>query len=226
MRKFIKRLGKKVQDLLKKIFSSVEETDSAFGLLESDIDWDKISAAAKEASASLEEMTEAFGQIYINGEPFEGLQSIVSLSIDGVSDEEIEEIKRLLEDEDGDSNLGTLKFDSNTKIQENFFNIPLTFLPKRYWCKTLLISLAAEQENEYQAVDLSQYEERKLVHYISGRTQTWEEIFKDMSEDEDEYAWLLTQLDSVKEHGIFSSFQMDREIFYYEDLGLWSLEEL
>lgn len=149
----------------------------------------------------------------------------MSFSIDGVSDKEIEKIKKLFGD--GEAGLGSLKISSDIELPENFFNIPLTLLPKRYWCKTLLISLAAEQENDYQAVDLSQYEERKLAHYIIGRTQTWEELIKDMSQgDEEDYNWLMSQIDDMRRDGIFSSYDTNREIFYYEELGLWSLEEL
>lgn len=224
MKKLIRWLGKKVQALLNKIFKETEQTDTAFGI-DADVDWDKISEVAKEASVSLAEMTEAFGQIYINGEPFGDIQGVVSLSADEISDEKWEEIKKLFGD--GGIGLGTLKFSSDMELPENFFNTPLTLLPKRYWCKTLLISLVAEQENDYQAVDLSQYEERKLVHYIIGRTQTWEELIKDMSQgDEEEYNWLMSQIDDMRRDGIFSSYDTNREIFYYEEFGLWSLEEL
>jgi hypothetical protein len=64
------------------------------------------------------------------------------LSADEVSDEKWEEIKKLFGD--GEIGLSSLKFSSDIELPENFFNIPLTLLPKRYWCKTLLISLAAE----------------------------------------------------------------------------------
>jgi hypothetical protein len=74
---------------------------------------------------------------------------------------------------------------------------------------------------------LSQYEERKLAHYIIGRTQSWEELIKDMSQgDEEDYNWLMSQIDDMRRDGIFSSYDTNREIFYYEELGLWSLEEL
>ena len=53
-------MGKKVQALLNKILKETENTDTAFGI-DADVDWDKISEAAKEASVSLAEMTEAFG---------------------------------------------------------------------------------------------------------------------------------------------------------------------
>lgn len=224
MKKLIRWLGKKVQALLNKILKETENIDTAFGI-DADVDWSQISAAAKEASVSLAEMTEAFGQMYINGEPFGDIQGVVSLSADEVSDEKWEEIKKLFGD--GEIGLSSLNFSSDIELPKNFFSIPLTFLPKRYWCKTLLISLTAEQENDYQAVDLSQYEERKLAHYIIGRTQSWEELIADMSQgDEEDYNWLMSQIDDMKRDGIFSSYDTNREIFYYEELGLWSLEEL
>ena len=223
MKKLIRWLGKKVQALLNKILKETENTDTAFGI-DADIDWNKINEASKEASVSLAEMTEAFGQIYINDEPF-NIQSVVSLSADEISDEQWEEIKKLFGD--GEIGLGSLNFSSDIELPKNFFSIPLTILPKRYWCKTLLISLAAEQENDYQAVDLSQYEERKLAHYIIGRTQSWEELIEDMSQgDEEDYNWLMSQIDDMRRDGIFSSYDTNREIFYYEEFGLWSLEEL
>ena len=225
MKKLIRWLGKKVQALLNKIFEKTEEMNNPFGILDSNIDWDKLNEAACEASTSMSQLSNAFGQIYINGEPFGDIQSIVSLSADEISDEKWEEIKKLFGDEGIGS--GTLKISSDIKLPENFFNTPLILLPKRYWCKTLLISLAAEQENDYQAVDLSQYEERKLAHYIIGRKLTWEKLIEEMCEgNEEDKEWLLGELDSMKEHGVFSAIDYDREIFYYEEFGLWSLERL
>lgn len=44
--------------------------------------------------------------------------------------------------------------------------------------------------------------------------------------DEEDYNWLMSQIDDMRRDGIFSSYDTNREIFYYEELGLWSLEEL
>jgi hypothetical protein len=60
MKRLIRWLGKKVQALLNKIFKGTEKTDTAFGI-DADVDWNKISEAAREASASFSELSNAFG---------------------------------------------------------------------------------------------------------------------------------------------------------------------
>ena len=59
---------------------------------------------------------------------------------------------------------------------EKYFNISRTLLPKRYLVKTLILTLAANQQSNYQAVDMSQYEEKGLAHFIVGRTTGLKEL--------------------------------------------------
>ena len=79
---------------------------------------------------------------------------------------------------DGEITCGWVEIPSQPEIQKNFFNIPLTLLPKRIPVKTLLVSLAANQQSDYQVVDMSQYEEKGLAHFIIGRTCSMEELLE------------------------------------------------
>ena len=115
------------------------------------------------------------------------------------------------------------------EIQKNFFNIPLTLLPKRYSCKTLLVSLAANQQWDYQAVDMSQYEEKGLAHFIIGRTcdmeELLEEYFSEMQySSEEEEQEDREFFEEIMEDGLFSTCVGKATLLHYEDLGVWSFE--
>jgi len=97
---------------------------------------------------------------------------------------------------DGELESALIKIPVNAEMSENFFNIPLTILPKHIKVKTLLVSLAANQPYDYQAVDLSQYEERGLAHFIVGRTTGFQEILEEFQEDR---KWLEEALREEKE---------------------------
>lgn len=116
---------------------------------------------------------------------------------------------------------------------EKYFNISRTLLPKRIEVKTLLLTLAANQQSDYQAVDLSQYEERGLAHFIVGRTTGLQELMDEYlmeqrydSEEEakEEQEWLAEELERAGESGLFSSVVGAATLLYYEDLGVWSFE--
>ena len=116
---------------------------------------------------------------------------------------------------------------------EKYFSISRTLLPKRIEVKTLLLTLAANQQSDYQAVDLSQYEERGLAHFIVGRTTGLQELMDEYlmeqrydSEEEakEEQEWLAEELERAGESGLFSSVVGAATLLYYEDLGVWSFE--
>ena len=115
---------------------------------------------------------------------------------------------------------------------EKYFNISRTLLPKRYLCKTLLVSLAANQQSDYQAVDMSQYEEKGLAHFIIGRTCDMEELLEEYfaeqeynseEEKQEDKEWLEEML-SEAENGLFSTCVGRATLLHYEELGIWSFE--
>jgi hypothetical protein len=116
---------------------------------------------------------------------------------------------------------------------EKYFSISRTLLPKRIEVKTLILTLAANQQSDYQAVDLSQYEERGLAHYIVGRTTGLKELMDEYlmeqtydSEEEakEEQEWLAEELEQAEESGIFSSIVGKATLLHYEELDIWSFE--
>lgn len=116
---------------------------------------------------------------------------------------------------------------------ENYFSISRTLLPKRIEVKTLILTLAANQQSDYQAVDLSQYEERGLAHFIVGRTTGLKELMDEYlmeqtydSEEEakEEREWLAEELEQADESGLFSSVVGKATLLHYEELGIWSFE--
>jgi hypothetical protein len=116
---------------------------------------------------------------------------------------------------------------------EKYFSISRTLLPKRIEVKTLILTLAANQQSDYQAVDLSQYEERGLAHYIVGRTTglkelmdeyLMEQIYDSEEEAKEEQEWLAEELKQAEESGIFSSIVGKATLLHYEELGIWSFE--
>ena len=133
---------------------------------------------------------------------------------------------------DGEINCGWVEIPSQPEIQKNFFNIPLTLLPKRIPVKTLLASLAANQQWDYQAVDMSQYEEKGLAHFIVGRTCGMEELmekyfadqhYTNKDEEQEDRKWLEEMLSEAKD-GLFSTYVGRATLLHYEELGIWSFE--
>lgn len=116
---------------------------------------------------------------------------------------------------------------------EKYFNISRTLLPKRYLVKTLILTLAANQQSDYQAVDMSQYEEKGLAHFIVGRTTglkelmdeyLMEQVYDSEEEAEEEREWFAEELEQADESGLFSSIVGAATLLHYEDLGIWSFE--
>lgn len=116
---------------------------------------------------------------------------------------------------------------------EKYFNISRTLLPKRIYVKTLILTLAANQQSDYQAVDMSQYEEKGLAHFIVGRTTGLKELIDEYlmeqaydSEEEakEEREWFAEELEQANESGLFSSIVGAATLLYYEDLGIWSFD--
>lgn len=161
---FIRRLGKRVQELLDKIFGTNDKKPQS----SSTKNWTDITSTDMKLGA---------GEVFLDGVPLGKVESITSVSKENISEESWESLKSIFGD--GEINCGWVEIPSQAEIQKNFFNIPLTLLPKRYLCKTLLVSLAANQPYDYQAVDMSQYEKKGLAHFIVGRTCNMEELLKE-----------------------------------------------
>lgn len=216
---FIRRLGKKVQGLLDKIFSKKDKKP-----------------LEKVVFTSSDYFSFGPGEVFIDGQPFGRVESITTFSKDEVTAEQWDELYSIYGlgagDSDGKINCGWVEILSQPEIQKNFFNIPLTLLPKRYPCKTLLVSLAANQQSDYQAVDMSQYEERGLAHFIVGRTCDMEELLEEYfaeqeynseEEKQEDKEWLEEML-SEAEDGLFSTYVGKATLLHYEELGIWSFE--
>ena len=215
MKEFFRILGKKVQSLLDKIFGKKEKQpqERAFG------------------TSGYVQMGP--GEVYIDGQPFGRVESITTLSRDEVTSEQWDNIMSLFGD--GKTNYTQASFSAQPEIQENFFNIPLTILPKRYPCKALILSLAANQPYDYQAVDMSQYEERKIAHFIVGRTCSVEDMMEEYlaevknnlspEEMEEEQEWLNEMMEQALASGMYSTFIGEATLLHYEALGVWDFED-
>ena len=199
MKEFIRRLGKKVQRLLDKVFGRKDKEPQEKVLTGDCWGFNNLGP----------------GEIFIDGLSIGKTSGISIISEDQPDDNNLIPIFG-----DGDEICGWAKIHPQPKNPKNFSNIPLTLLPKRYWCKTLLISIAANQESDYIAVDMSQYEEKGLAHYICGREDDWDEIFSECECDS-----LQEEIDLAKENGLFSSVLKDATLLHYEALGLWEIEE-
>ena len=173
------------------------------------------------------------GEVYIEGKPFGRVESITTFSRDEVTSEQWNNIMSLFGD--GKTNCTQASFSSRPQTQEFSFNIPLTILPKRYWCKALILSLAANQPYDYQAVDMSQYEERKLAHFIVGRTCSIEDMMEEYltevksnlspEEAEEEEEWLNGIMEQALTSGMYSTFIGEATLLHYETLGVWDFED-
>ena len=216
MKEFFRGLGKKVQSLLDKIFGKEENQPQE-----------------EVVFTSSNGLSFGPGEIFIDGKSFGRVESITTLSKDEVTSEQWNNIMSLFGD--GKTNCAQVSFSAQPEIQENFFNIPLTILPKRYPCKTLILSLAANQPYDYQAVDMSQYEERKIAHFIVGRTCSVEEMMEEYlaevknnltpEEMEEEQEWLNGMTEQALASGMYSTFIGEATLLYYEALGVWDFED-
>ena len=205
MRKFIRRLGKKVQGLLDKIFSKKKkkpqspDTKSWTNITNTDI---KLGA----------------GEVFLDGVSLGKVESITAIRKEDIPEETWESLKSIFGD--GEINCGWVEIPSQVEIQKNSFNIPLTLLPKRYWCKTLLVSLAANQSWDYHGVDMSQYEEKGLAHFISAYTCDMAELLAKYCHSEEELEEMLSEV----EDGLFSVCVGKATLLHYEELGIWTFE--
>ena len=213
MREFFRGLGKFVQDLLDKIFGK------------------KYKKPQKEVFGTSGYVQMGPGEVYIDGKPFGRVESVTTFSGDEVTSEQWDNIMSLFGD--GKTNCVQVDFSAQPEIQKNFFNIPLTLLPKRIEVKTLILTLAANQQSDYQAVDLSQYEERGLANFIVGRTTGLEELMNEYlmeqtydseEEEKEEREWLAEELEQAGDSGLFSSVVGKATLLHYEELGVWSFE--
>ena len=196
MKKLIRSLGNFVQTLWNKIFSKKKN--------------------------KTEDIIFGEGTILINNEPFGEVKQIKMLSKEEVSTDQWNNLISLFGD--GETNTATLEILPEENTLENFFNIPLTFLPKPYWCETLLVTVAANQKSDYQAVDMSQYEEKKLANFIIGRKDDWDKIFEEYYEDEPEKEEDSALLELGREDGFLSVYMGKATLYHLEDLGLWYYE--
>lgn len=214
---FIRRLGKKVQELLDKIFGTKDKKPQSYDTS----GWTNITSTDMKLGA---------GEVFLDGVSLGKVESITSVSKENISEESWESLKSIFGD--GEINCGWVEIPSQPEIQKNFFNIPLTLLPKRIPVKTLLVSLAANQQSDYQAVDMSQYEEKGLAHFIIGRTCGMEELLEEYfaeqkynseEEKQEDKEW-LEEILSEAEDDLFSTYVGKATLLHYEELGIWSFE--
>lgn len=210
MKEFIRRLGEKVQGLLDKVFGRKNKEPQSSNTN----GWTNITSTDMQLGA---------GEVFSDGMSLGKVESITSISKEDIPDDTWESLKSIFGD--GEINCGWVEIPSQPEIQKNFFNIPLTLLPKRIPIKTLLISIAANQESDYIAVDMSQYEEKGLAHYICGREADWDEVLNEYAFEENDRDFFQEEIETAKEYGVFSSVLKDATLLHYETLGLWEIEE-
>lgn len=218
MKEFFRGLGKKVQSLLDRIFGKEEKQPQKQDIC---------------TQVNSNYLSFGPGEIFIDGQPFGRVKSITSLSRDEVTSEQWGNLMSFFGDDN--TNYAQVSFSTQPEIQENFFNIPLTLLPKRYPCKALILSLVANQPYDYQAVDMSQYEERKLAHFIVGRTCSIEEMMEEYlaevknnlspEEMEEEQEWLNEMMEQALSSGMYSTLIGEATLLHYETLDVWDFED-
>lgn len=192
MKEFIRRLGKKVQELLDKIFGKEEPKQKyTAAMIEDD---EELKIALENLKADLIDVD--WGKVSRNIEAQLALENPIW---------------------------------SKSEL-ENFVNITYPFLPKRIGCKAIILSLAANQQSDYQAVDLSQHEEKGIAHFIIGRTCSLEQLMCDYIAqeerlDEEDIEWIRDEVARNKESGLFSALIPNATLLYYEALGVWDFEE-
>lgn len=81
----------------------------------------------------------------------------------------------------------------------------------------LILTIAANQECDYQMVDLSQYEEKQLVHYVVGKREAPEKLEAETAEA------FGVELDEPNEwhEGMLSAIFYDVDMYYYEEMDYW-----
>lgn len=217
MKEFFRGLGKKVQELWNRIFGKKEQEPQNSDV----ISWTNT------------DIKLGAGEVFLDGVSIGKVESITSINRNDISDETWESLISIFGD--GEINCGLVKIPSDMELPKNFFNIPYPLLPKRYWCKTLILSLAANQPYDYQAVDMSQYEERKLAHFIIGRMCSLQELKEEYLADlpdynyseaeiQEERAYLDEAMREAEDTGLFSVPIPNATLLHYEDEGIWSFE--
>jgi hypothetical protein len=197
---FIRRLGKKVQGLLDRIFGKKKKKPQS---------WTNITNT---------DIKLGTGEVFLDGVSLGKIESITSISKEDIPEEAWESLKSIFGD--GEINCGWVEIPSQPDIQKNFFNIPLTLLPKRIPVKTLLVSIAANQPWDYHGVDMSQYEEKGLAHFISGHTCDMAELLAEYCHSKEELEEMLSEV----EDGLFSVCVGNATLLHYEELGIWNFE--
>ena len=82
---------------------------------------------------------------------------------------------------------------------------------------------------------MSQYEERKLAHFIVGRTYSVEDMMEEYlaevknnlspEEMEEEQEWLNGMMEQALASGMYSTFIGEATLLHYETLGIWDFED-
>lgn len=102
---------------------------------------------------------------------------------------------------------------------------PLTVLPKRIKTRGLIVSIYANQPQEYFAIDLSQLEEKGIAHMITARTESHEELIKEYEKEcgtDNAEDWKA----EIEEEGdLISVYIPGATLLYYEDFDYWDYEE-
>lgn len=211
MGEFIRRLGKSVQRLWNKIFGKKKQ-------------YDPLSAEAN----GFWKNHVSEGVFYIDGEPIGEVKTISSLTPEE-HDKALAEIEDIIANIDWNKMAKNLELEltmDNKKELENLANIFYPILPKHYSCKTLILTIAANQPYEYQSMDISQLEERGIAHFVIGRTIGFQEIEEEYTrekarlqeeENEDGVEWLR----EGAETGLCSMIYGSADLYYYEELGYW-----
>lgn len=216
MLKIIRGLGKKVQSLFKKIFGKKENAEpKEFTSLS--LGWDEMEFTVdgfKVSPIQIVKLDDDNPPLY-EWKPHWQCE----LSCDNV-DINDDLLKQLCGNDDDEMKISAQEFSWLSDELKKILNTPRTFLPKPYWCETLLVSVAANQQSTYQAVDLSQYEEKGLAHLIIGRMESWDELFQDYDSETEECLRGVAE-----EDGFISAYIGAATLYHYEDLGIWSYEE-
>lgn len=239
MGELLRRLGKFIQGLFKKNQKpEYESVYSIFGAVDTDtLTFSKIDDKGFVEIPSGPERTSApilnDGVLYIDGQPF---GTVKSLSWESDIDEGYKEMEKQLDklrDELLQADWPKISKNIEEELNcynsawgknelEKFVNISRTILPKRIPVKTLILTLAANQEYDYQAVDISLLEEKGIVHDIIGSTKSPEELdaqyqtSKYWDEESDGPLWF--------DDGTCSAVVGAATLLYYEELGIWEVD--
>lgn len=214
MEEFIRRLGKSVQRLWNKIFGKKEQYDPL----------------SKEANGLWKNHV-SDGVFYINGEPIGEVKAV-----SGLSPETVAEIEDIIANTDWNKVAKNLEVELtmdnslwDKKELENLANTFYPILPKHYWCKTLIVTIAANQPYEYQSMNISQLEEKGIAHFVVGRTIGFQEIEKEYMQEKarlqeegngDGLEWLREGGDSDLRSTVYGP----ADLYYYEELGYWDFD--